>query len=189
VNDFPGRMSTNALSGAILAAWKSTECGIGELLVSVTRAVCPCLAWITGPGTPPLNVHASYLIPGAIESTRWEMPRFTFTTGPGVVAGSSAGSALCAVASASAFAGAIAAKLGVAWAPSVVAGIAIPGMDESAAAGLAVAAVAAARFASLRASCAEAPSQTAATARTPTPRPRNNTRSLRRTPDSSSLWP
>src|SRR5262245_17493412 len=130
-------MSTKALSGAIRAAWKSTECGIGELFVSVTRTVCPCRAWTTGPGTPPLNVHASYLIPGAIESTRWEMPRLTFTTGPGVVAGSSAGIALWAVASASAFAGAMPAKLGVAWAPSVVAGIAMPGMDVSDVAGLA----------------------------------------------------
>jgi predicted ArsR family transcriptional regulator len=37
----------------------------------------------------------------------------------------------------------------------------------------------------LRASCAEAPIQTAATASTPTPSPRNSTRSFSRTPDSS----
>jgi hypothetical protein len=32
-------MSTKALSGAIRAAWKSTECAIGALFVSVTCTV------------------------------------------------------------------------------------------------------------------------------------------------------
>src|SRR5262249_8107686 len=100
--------------GAILAAWKSTECAIGALFVSVTRTVWPSRAWITGPGAEPLNDQALYLIPGAIWITSWLMERLTSTTGPAVAAGSSAGNALCAVASASAFAGAAPAKLGVA---------------------------------------------------------------------------
>ena len=35
VNDLPGSTSTNALFGAMRAAWKSIECGIAPLLVSV----------------------------------------------------------------------------------------------------------------------------------------------------------
>jgi hypothetical protein len=51
--------SRKATFGAIRAAWKSTECGIGALFVSVTRTVWPTRAWITGPGAVPPNVHAS----------------------------------------------------------------------------------------------------------------------------------
>ncbi len=36
VSDFPGCTSTNALFGAIRAAWKSIECGIAPPFVSVT---------------------------------------------------------------------------------------------------------------------------------------------------------
>jgi hypothetical protein len=41
VKDSPGAMSTNALSGAIRAAWKSIECGIGLVFVIVTFTSCP----------------------------------------------------------------------------------------------------------------------------------------------------
>src|SRR5215471_15427357 len=113
VNDLPGSTSRKATFGAIRAAWKSTECAIGALFVSVTRTVWPRRAWMTGPGAAPPNVQALYLIPGAIWSTSWLIERFASTTGPGVVAGSSAGKALWAAANASAFAGAAPAKLGV----------------------------------------------------------------------------
>ena len=58
VNDLPGAMSVKASFGATWAAWKSTECAIGALFVSVTFTVWPCRTWITGPGTPPENVQA-----------------------------------------------------------------------------------------------------------------------------------
>jgi hypothetical protein len=181
VNDLPGMMSTKSLFGATRAAWKSTECGIGEWFVRVTCTVCPSRAWMTGPGTPPSNVQASYLIPGAIERTRWLIPMLTCTTGPGVVAGSAAGYALCAAASASALAGAMPAKLWLACAPSAEAGIDIPGIVVAAAG----AAFAAAR-ASSRAFWAETPIQTATIASTATPIPRKSANSLKPTSRSSS---
>ena len=102
----PGRTSENATFGATCAAWKSTECGIGEALCSVTRTVCPWRTWITGPGAVPPNVQASYLMPGAIATTAWLMSSRTAATAPAGAGGSAAGNAACDVASASAFAGA-----------------------------------------------------------------------------------
>src|SRR5262249_60550363 len=58
VNDLPGSTSLKATFGAIRAAWKSTECAIGALFVSVTRTVWPTRAWITGPGALPSKVQA-----------------------------------------------------------------------------------------------------------------------------------
>jgi len=91
VNDWPGSTSRKATFGAMRAAWKSTECGIGAWLTSVTRTVWPSRAWITGPGALPSNVQAAYFTPGAICRVWWVMPSVTATTGPAVVAGSSAG--------------------------------------------------------------------------------------------------
>ena len=60
------------------------------------------------------------------------MPRCKFTTGPGVVAGSSAGSALWAFASASAFAGAMPVPGGVGAAEAgLTAGLVAVGVEES----------------------------------------------------------
>jgi len=58
------------------------------------------------------NVQASYSIPGAIEIVPCLIGSVTRAIGPGEAAGSAAGAARCAIASASAFAGAIPAKLG-----------------------------------------------------------------------------
>src|SRR5262245_5195213 len=66
VNDLPGMMSTKATFGATRAAWKSTECGIGDVFFRVTLTSCPCRTWMAGPGAVGPNVHASYLTPGAI---------------------------------------------------------------------------------------------------------------------------
>ena len=41
VNDLPGKTSMKFLSGATRPAWKSTECGIAPLFVSVILTVCP----------------------------------------------------------------------------------------------------------------------------------------------------
>src|SRR5262249_49367239 len=41
VFDLPGMTSLNAMLGAICAAWKSTECGIGALFTSVTTTFWP----------------------------------------------------------------------------------------------------------------------------------------------------
>src|SRR5262245_47570162 len=109
---FPGMTSENATFGAISAAWKSTECGIGEALWSVTRTVWPTRTWITGPGAVFPKAQASYLIPGAIDTVEWVMSRRTFATAPAGAAGSSAGKAAWLIASASAFVGARPAKLG-----------------------------------------------------------------------------
>ena len=116
--------------GAIRAAWKSTECGIGEELCSVTRTVWPTRTWMAGPGAVLPNVHASYLIPGAIETVPCEMSRRTFATEPAGAAVSSAGTARCAIAMASAFAGAIPAKLALGVQPAVEVGVlmSIPGI-------------------------------------------------------------
>src|SRR3569833_952541 len=62
----PGAMSVKAAFGAMRAAWKSTECGIGELLVSVTLTSCP---WRTCTGdtkTQKKNNHDTNNTPGAI---------------------------------------------------------------------------------------------------------------------------
>ena len=104
---WPGSTSEKATFGAILAAWKSTECGIGELLCSVTFTVWPWRTWITGPGAVFPNVQASYLMPGAIDTVACWMSRRTFATAPGEAAGNVAGYASCAMAIASAFAGAM----------------------------------------------------------------------------------
>src|SRR6478736_8729927 len=128
---FPGSTSENATFGAISAAWKSTECGIGDALCSVTRTVWPTRTWITGPGAVVPNAQASYLIPGAMETVEWLMSRRTFATAPAGAAGSVAGNAAWLIASASALAGATPAKLGEATAPCAVEpadGVDIPGI-------------------------------------------------------------
>src|SRR4051794_26285440 len=106
VNDLPGMTSMNALFGAIRAAWKSIECGIAPPFVSVIFTVWPWRTWTTGPGAPPENAHALYLMPGAIWWTTSLSVRWTTATGPGVTAGIAAGNGLCATARASAFSGA-----------------------------------------------------------------------------------
>src|SRR6266536_829267 len=85
---------------------------------------------MTGPGTLPPNVHASYEIPGATWIVLCAMPRLTSTTGLGTAAGNSAGYARCAVAIASALAGARPAKLGLATAPAAPTADDIPGIVE-----------------------------------------------------------
>ena len=62
---------------------------------------------MTGAGTVPPNVHASYRIPGAMETVECSMFSSTFATAPTGAAGSSAGYAAWASASASALAGAM----------------------------------------------------------------------------------
>src|SRR6266508_1641029 len=68
-------------------------------------------------------------MPGATETTLCWMDRRTFATRPAGAADSSAGKALCAIASASAFAGAIPAKLAVERLPSPVAALLIPAIE------------------------------------------------------------
>src|SRR6266508_6010340 len=103
--------SPKALVGAIRAAWKSTECGMAPLLVSVILTSWPWRTWITGPGAPPAQAQAEYLTPGAIWMLMSVSASLTFATGPAGTAGSVAGYGLWAAASASAFAGAAPAKL------------------------------------------------------------------------------
>jgi hypothetical protein len=98
--------SLKALSGATRAAWKSTECEIAPLFVSVIFTSCPCRTWMTGPGAPPAQAQALYLTPGAIWTTRSVSARFTLAIGPAGTAGSAAGYGLCAAAIAAAFVGA-----------------------------------------------------------------------------------
>ena len=58
VNDSPGATSRNATSGAMLAAWKSIECGIAPPFVSVICTRCPSRTCTTGPGAPwPSKAH------------------------------------------------------------------------------------------------------------------------------------
>ena len=56
--DAPVATSEKATFGAICAAWKSIECGIMPLFVSVTSTRWPTRTWITGPGAVVPNVHA-----------------------------------------------------------------------------------------------------------------------------------
>ena len=52
VNDSPGAKSRKARFGAIRAAWKSIECGIGAPFISVISTVWPSRTWTIGPGAP-----------------------------------------------------------------------------------------------------------------------------------------
>ena len=64
------------------AAWKSTECGIAPLFVSVILTSWPWRTWITGPGAPPAHAQAAYLTPGAIWTVMSVSTRLTSATGP-----------------------------------------------------------------------------------------------------------
>ena len=94
------------MSGATRAAWKSTECGIAPLFVSVILTSCPWRTWITGPGAPPAHAQAAYLTPGATSIVDVLQREVDVRDGPAGAAGSAAGNGLWAAASASALAGA-----------------------------------------------------------------------------------
>jgi hypothetical protein len=100
-------------------------------------------------------------MPGAIEIVLCLRSSCTRATGPAGAAGSVAGAAACDIASASAFAGATPAKLGVATAPPAVEAPAVIPLEELDDVGVALAAFAeaAALRASLLASWAETASQ------------------------------
>src|SRR5579862_2589159 len=106
-------------------------------------------------------------MPGAIEMIWCRIARRTCTTGPGGAAGRDAGYASCWIASVSAFAGAMPAKLALGRAPAALFEPAML-IDGAVTVGATAVALAAATWASCLASCADVASQTPIGIITPT---------------------
>ena len=120
VFDLPGCTSTKATFGAIRAAWKSTECGIGELFVSVTLTSLALATWIDRAGRRVAERPGLVLDAGCdLHRRRAASSRCTRRrTAPGGAPAARPGSATCAVGQRVRVRRRVPAKLGVAVEPA-----------------------------------------------------------------------